>query len=65
MVAVKPILTEKSLDALYAHMGRHVENSAAQYAAWAKYALKVEMSQKESSDLFLEGLQTGKINFDD
>ena len=65
MVIIEPTLTKKSLDALYAHMGRHVENSAAQYAAWARYALKVEISQKESSDLFLEGLQTGKINFGD
>jgi hypothetical protein len=56
-----PILKRKDRKALFLHMNIHMENSSVQYAAWAKYALKIELSPQDCSELFMEGLHSEEL----
>ena len=49
---------------LMRHMGLHYDNHAWQYAAWAKHALKVELTTQDCSELFMEGLHSQEIDFE-
>lgn len=47
------------------HMGKHYSHSPKQYAVWAKYALKLELSQEECCELFMDGLHSDELVFDE
>lgn len=54
-------LTKKQRQALMRHMSLHVEHASWQYAAWAKYALKLEMTFQDCDELFMEGCRSQEI----
>ena len=49
-------LTKKQRKSLLAHMEAHLSDSALQYATWAKYALKIEITPSECAEIFMDGL---------
>ena len=56
-----PILSPKHRRALFRHMGIYSEHNSAQYSSWAKYALKIDLTQQECAELFMEGLHSQEI----
>ena len=59
-----PILSKKHRKALFEHMGLHSNNNSIQYAAWAKYALKLDLTLQDCAELFMEGLHSNEIEID-
>lgn len=59
-----PNLSKKNKKALFEHMGLHSNNSSVQYASWAKYALKLDLTQQDCAELFMDGLHSGEIEID-
>lgn len=57
-----PILKKRDKERLLEHMNLHMEHTALQYAAWAKYALKIELTQQDCAELFMEALHSKELS---
>jgi hypothetical protein len=63
MVAQRNQLTKKQRGLLMAHFQKYPSSSAEQDKGWAKWCLHVDLSFEQISDLFLDGCDTGELDF--